>query len=382
MQDIKVDPYGIKIMLPKALSYLVRINSLSCIEANILKQEMLSLGAEVAVSRDTLTGKAKKTDCLLMGNLSQYSRLIEKLDKQPFGLRKIAPELSRIVTNYEKDNFTMRLGRYKLDVRPGRTYIMGIVNVTPDSFSADGLYDRDTEYIVAYAEKMISDGADMIDIGGESTRPGAKAISLKEELARTIPVIKKLSKRIKVPVSVDTYKPEVASIALDNGASIINDISGFKNSRMLKVASRHKCGVIIMHSKGTPKYIHKDAQYGSLLDEIITGLYKAIERLIQAGINKDRLIVDPGIGFSKAFEHNLQILKNLNELKILGAPILVGTSRKSFIGKILGLPEQERLSGTISSSVLAVKNGANFLRVHDVKEVKQAVKVMDAINNA
>jgi len=386
MQDIKVDPYGIEIMLPKAVNHLVRINSISCIAANILKQEMLSLGGDVAVARDALTGKVKKTDCLLMATLSQFNRLTEKLNRQPFGLDRLAHDLSDNLTNYQKDEFNLDLGRYKLILRQGKTYIMGIVNLTPDSFSGDGLYQglslKGTvpERIFDFVEKMIKDGADIIDIGGESTRPGAEPIPVKEELERTIPIIKKIARKIKVPISIDTYKPEVARQALDCGAVMVNDITGL-NNKMAKIVSKYKAGVVLMHMKGNPRTMQNNPVYKSLIDEIIEYLDRAISEAVAWGIDRERIIVDPGIGFGKTLEHNLEILKRLREFKILGRPMLVGPSRKSFLGKILNAGPQERIFGTVSACVLAVKNGANVIRVHDVKAVKEAIKVLNTINN-
>jgi dihydropteroate synthase len=213
LQDIKVDSWGIKIMVPKATNHLIRINSISCIAANILKQEMLSLGGDVAVARDALTGRTKKTDCLLIGNL------------QPFGLNKLASDLSRTLNNYQKDRFTIDLGRYRLNLGV-RSYVMGIINLTPDSFSGDALYKnqrfslpapirkagRNGNYIIDFIKCLVKDGADIIDVGGESSRPGARVISIKEESSRTIPIIKILSKKLKVPISVDTCKPEIAGL--------------------------------------------------------------------------------------------------------------------------------------------------------------------------
>ena len=381
MQEIKVDPYGIKIMVPKATTHLVRINSVSSIAANILKQEMLSLGGDVAVARDVLTGKARKTDSLLMGNLSQFMRLDGKLNKQPFGLSGLAGELACALTNYKKSDFRVSLGKYKLDLRKGRTYIMGVLNMTPDSFSADGLYQSAVDKIVDIVQKMVQDGADIIDVGGESSRPQAKPVPIKEELARTIPVIKALAKRIRVPISIDTYKPGVARRALDNGAVIVNDITGLKDPGMRREVSGYKAGVIIMHMQGNPRIMQKNPHYDSLIDEIIEYLDKSIERAVEAGIDREKIIIDPGIGFGKTLEHNLEILKRLKELKVLGRPVMVGPSRKSFIGKILNLEPQERIFGTVSACVLAVKNGANILRVHDVKQISQALKVTEAILN-
>lgn len=389
MQDIKVDNYGIKIMLPKAINYLIRINSLSCIAANILKQEMLSLGADAAVARDALTGRARRTDCLLIATLSQLNRLTEKLNKQPFGLDKLARDLSGRLADYQKDKFNLILGRYKLTLKEGRACIMGIVNLTPDSFSGDGLYRKTQSLkrkaqignIIEYIEKLADDGADIIDIGGESSRPQAKAVAVKEELERTIPVIKRIVRRIKVPVSVDTYKPEVAKQALENGAVMVNDITGLRNPDMARVASKYKAGLIIMHMKGRPATMQDNPAYKSLIDEIIEYLEKAIAQAMAAGIDKDKIIVDPGIGFGKTAAHNLEILQRIREFKILGRPLSVGVSRKSFIGKILNAGPSERIFGTVSACVLAVKNGANIVRVHDVKAVKEALKVTEAILN-
>ena len=390
MREIKVDPYGIEIMLPKAINYVIKINSLPSIQANILKQEMLSLGGDVAVTRDALTGKAKQTDCLIIGSLSHYRALSEKLKKQPFGLDRLSSGLSALIANYQKDSFKLDLGRFRLTCLRGRTLICGIVNLTADSFSGDGLFrcqekkfkSYDLGFILDYVCRMVEDGADMIDVGGESTRPGARPVPLREELCRTIPVIKMIAKKIKVPLSIDTYKPEVAESAIDCGASLINDISGLRDHRMIKVAASKKCGVVIMHCKGSPRTMQAKPRYGSLIEEIIAYLHKTIIRAEAGGVAKNKIIVDPGIGFGKTVSHNLQILKRLREFKVLGQPILVGPSRKSFIGKILDLPPAERLYGTISASVLAANNGADFLRVHDVKEIRQAISVADSIDNA
>ncbi len=385
MVQLGVDPYGIKIMLPKAANFLIKIDGISSIAANILKQEMLSLGGDVAVPKDVLTCRIKKTGCLLIGNLSQFNRLNHKLNVQPFGLGKIGEQLTESLQNYQKDVFNLTFGRNKLDLGR-RTVIMGIVNLTPDSFSGDGMYrfkDKglySTSDIIAYSQKLICDGADIIDVGGESSRPGAKQTSLKEELRRVIPVIKALIKRIKAPISIDTYKPQVARQALDNGAVIVNDISGLRDKKLAKVIASYKAGVVIMHMKGTPRTMQKNPRYEFLMDEIIVQLADSIRTALDAGIAGDKIIIDPGIGFGKTLENNLEILKRLKELKILGKPILVGPSRKSFIGNILNAGPSLRLSGTISSCILASHNGANIVRVHDVKQVAEALRVSDRIN--
>ncbi len=383
MQDINVDPYGVKIMLPKTQSYLLKINSLSNISANILKQEMLSLGGDVALARNALTGRVKKTGCLVMGNLAQFTRLSDKLNKQPFGLSELAQGLNLTLKNYQKDSFQLKAGRYKLNLG-SRSYIMGIVNVTPDSFSGDGLLKVlgvrcQVSEVVSYAKKLVRDGADIIDVGGESTRPGAKAVSLKDEILRVIPVIKTLAKKINLPISVDTYKPEVARLALDNGASLINDISGLRDIKMAKIVSRYKAGIVIMHMLGSPRSMQKNPRYNSLVDDIIVYLESAVKKAEESGVDRESIIIDPGIGFGKTLEHNLEILKRLREFKSLGKPILIGTSRKSFIGKILRAEPDNRLFGTVASCVNACVNGATIVRVHDVKAVKQALMIADSI---
>jgi len=381
MQDIRVDSYGIGIMLPKAGHYLVRLNAVSNISANILKQEMLSLGGDVAVSRGALTGSVKKTDCLLMGTLSQFNRLNGKLIAQPFGLNHLAESLRSSFTKFSREDFTLDAGGYRLNLG-ARTHIMGILNMTPDSFSGDGLLQWSAERVLEQAEQMACDGADIIDVGGESSRPGAKPVSLKEEIRRVIPVIKLLSKKIKVPVSVDTAKPQVAERALDNGAAIVNDITGLKDPKMAKAIARRKAAAVIMHMRGNPRSMQKNTVYVSLLDEVIEYLGERVERATAAGINPEKIIVDPGLGFAKTAEQNLEILNNLRDLKVLGRPILVGPSRKSFIGRLLKTAAQDRIFGTVAASVVAAGNGAKIIRAHDCLAVKQALRVGDGIKKS
>ena len=378
MRQLKVDPYGIDIMSQKAITYSIKISSISVIAANILKQEMLSLGADAALPRDVLTGKIKKTDCLLIGNLAQFNRLKDKIKLQPFGLAKLSEDLSAIICNYQKDGFLLDLGRLKLNLGK-RPHIMGIVNITADSFSGDGLLGQGVEKIASFAWGLARDGADIIDVGAESSRPGAKPVSLKEELKRVIPVIKALSKTLKTPISVDTYKPEVARQALDNGALIVNDISGLRHSGMAKVVAKAGGAVVVMHMKGNPLTMQRKPVYVSVFDEVVNYLRQAVVRAQQAGIPEDKIIVDPGIGFGKALEHNLEIIGHLDELKALGLPIMVGPSRKSFLGKILNTVPQERAFGTLAAVVLAVERGANILRVHDVRQTYQVLKVTNSI---
>lgn len=263
-----------------------------------------------------------------------------------------------------------------------KTYIMGVLNVTPDSFSDGGLFFNEKKAI-EHALRLIEDGADIIDIGGESTRPGSEPVSVEEEIRRTIPVIKAITREIKVPISIDTYKAGVAKHALDAGASIVNDISGLRfDPEMPKVVSEYNVPVIIMHIKGRPKDMQQNPVYEALIPEIMDYLRISIRLANKFGISDDKIIIDPGIGFGKTFEHNLEIIKNLKEFTLLGRPVAVGVSRKAFIGKILGdLPPSERLEGTAAAVAISIFNGANIVRVHDVKEMAKVAKVADAIKN-
>jgi dihydropteroate synthase len=261
-----------------------------------------------------------------------------------------------------------------------KTYIMGILNVTPDSFSDGGLY-LDKSSAIEKAYRMVKEGADIIDIGGESTRPGSESITIDEELRRTIPVIGALTKEIKVPISIDTYKSEVAKAALDAGASMVNDISGLRfDPRMAEVVSKYKVPVVIMHIKGTPKDMQQNPVYEALIPEMMDYLRGSISIAIRSGISEDKIIIDPGIGFGKTSEHNLEIINKLWEFTSLEKPILIGPSRKAFIGKILGdAPVTQRLEGTAAAIAISIMNGANMIRVHDIKEMAGVAKVVDAV---
>ena len=260
-----------------------------------------------------------------------------------------------------------------------RTYIMGILNVTPDSFSGDGIY-QDIDKAVETGERLVKEGADIIDIGGESTRPGAQFVTIEEETKRVIPVIEKLSKKIKVPISIDTAKSEVARLALDSGASIVNDITGLESDpEMVYIIREFNARVILMHIKGTPQTMQNSPEYGNLVQEIKEELRRIIDKAMSNGIKKENIVIDPGIGFGKTLEHNLEILNRLSEFKELGMPVLVGPSRKSFIGKITGAEPDNRVFGTAGAVAIAIENGADIVRVHDVKEIKQAVMIADAI---
>lgn len=252
-----------------------------------------------------------------------------------------------------------------------RTYVMGVINVSPDSFSSDGL--SNIESALARAKRFIDEGADIIDIGGESTRPDSKAVSVEEELRRVIPVIEVLAREIAVPISIDTYKSAVASRALEVGANIVNDIWGFKKDPgMVKIASDAKIPVIITSNQ-------RGAPCKDIMPEIISDLRSKIRLAEDSGIIAENIIIDPGIGFGKTLEQNLEIIRRLTELKSLGKPILLGTSRKSLIGGVLGLPPDQRLEGTAATVAIGIANGADIIRVHDVEQMVRVCLMSDAI---
>jgi len=255
---------------------------------------------------------------------------------------------------------------------------MGIVNTTTDSFSGDGI-GEDIEQAVQRGLAMFDLGADIVDVGGESTRPGAVSVSRDIETARTMPVIERISKAYPGRVSIDTMKPDVAEAALFAGAAIVNDVSGLRNEKMISVAAEHEAAVVIMHMKGEPRTMQKNPRYKDVVDDILDFLEARVAAAEQGGVSPKKIMVDPGIGFGKTLEHNLEILARLREFKVLGKPIVVGVSRKSFIGKLTGAPVNERLAGSLAAAVLAAREGADIIRVHDVPETVEALKVAGAI---
>ncbi|MBW1886862.1 MAG: dihydropteroate synthase [Deltaproteobacteria bacterium] len=268
-------------------------------------------------------------------------------------------------------NYSLELGQ--------RTHVMGILNVTPDSFSDGGRYLK-REKAIEHGIDMARDGADIIDVGGESTRPYSKKISIDEERERVIPVIEALSQELNIPICIDTFKSEIAKMAMQAGASMINDISAFRfDPDLISVVQESGVPVILMHMKGTPDHMQDNPIYDDLIGEILDFLNSAVDRALNGGINKDMIIIDPGIGFGKTFDHNLEIINALTKFDSLGRPILLGTSRKAFIGHILDREVHDRDTGTMATIAAGVMNGAHIIRVHDVKKGVETVKVIDAI---
>ncbi len=378
LHNLGVDPVGIACMAPKMRHRCVLILGLKPKAANIIKQDMLSLGADAAVARGTVECSIPYTDVILMGTLKQLRLAVEKFKRQPFGIKKVASDLDRLLSFEEKERFEIKYRGGSL-VLGEKTQIMGILNTTPDSFSDGGRF-LDPQVAIERALQMAEEGAQIIDIGGESTRPGSSSVSLEEEIKRVVPVVEKLAKNLDIPISIDSSKAEVAKRAIDVGADIINDISALRaDDQMAKVVAKAGCPVILMHMKGIPSNMQQNPIYGSLVDEIVSSLEESIDIATEAGIDADNIIVDPGIGFGKTLSDNLQIINRADEFKVLGKPLLIGPSRKAFIGEILGDKEEDRMEGTLAACVLSIARGAHIIRVHDVKEAVRAAKISDAI---
>jgi dihydropteroate synthase len=380
MKRVGVDPTGVKLMEGKTLHLNLKVEGIDPRKANLLKQEMLSLGGDVAVDGRGLDCSTKQTDALLMGTQKHFEKLILKLEQYP-DLHPLGQSIKETLKNISKTHYSIRCQKRILPLGK-RTLLMGVLNVTPDSFSDGGLF-FDKEKAISHALRMVEGGADIIDIGGESTRPGSKPLELEEELRRVIPVIESLAKEVDVPLSIDTYKSTVAQRAIEAGAEIINDISGLHfDPSLAKVAAKNDTPLILMHIRGKPETMQKGVHYDSLFSEILQYLKESIQRAESTGLDPRQIIIDPGIGFGKTAEDNLLIIKNLYEFRILGKPILLGTSRKSFIGKILNTEVGDRLEGTLSSIAIGVLNGAHIIRSHDVLQAKKAIAVADAIRLA
>ncbi len=370
--SIGVDDPGVAIMAPKAVHRVIKLEGVPVRAANILKQEMLAVGGEAGVARGVSEFSVETSDVLLMGTESQLKRVAEKLRRQPFGLKAVAAEIAELVQNLGRKKMgVLSCREYSLPVGE-RTLIMGILNVTPDSFSDGGRY-VDPEKAVERAREMVAQGADIIDVGAESTRPGHTPVGAEEELRRLTPVVRRLVRELDVPISVDTMKARVAKAMLEEGVHIINDVWGLqRDPDMARVAAEYNTPVVVMHNK-------EKAVYKSLMGEILSFFRKSFEIAVRAGLREENLVIDPGFGFGKTAEQNLVVLGRLGELKVLGRPILLGTSRKSTIGKVLDLPVEERVEGTAATVAVGIVNGANIVRVHDVKEMTRVARMTDAI---
>ena len=382
LKKIKVSSQGIEVMAPKALGLSVKLTQVHVGAANILKQEMLSIGGDAAVARGVVNGLEKTSDMILLGNADKIKKLIKKLEHQTiFGLPEIRTDLNLLLKEVlGKQIITLNCNGKKLKLDSIK--IMGILNITPDSFS-DGNKFIQVDKAVDHAFRFIEEGADIIDIGGESTRPGAKKVDIPTELERVIPVIKKLREKTDIPISIDTNKAEVANKAIHAGASIINDVSALRfDDGMIEILQKNpNVPVILMHMLGTPQTMQNDPFYEDTINEIMKFFQERIDYCVSNNINRNRIILDPGIGFGKRQEDNLIILKKLLEFKSFGLPVQLGASRKSFIGKIYDSQPEDRLEGSLAVTALAFQSRVDIVRVHDVKQHKRLLQTLQSIKD-
>ena len=379
LEHIGVDRAAFDIFNWKSNLILLKLYDVNGKGANILKQEFLANGGDVAVNRDVASWKAEKTDCLLIGTEKVYKRVYEKLAFEPFfGLTEVRKLIEKVLN--KKNVNTMEVNGKTFEFGKKR-YIMGILNTTPDSFSDGGKFNN-IESALKHAKEMLEEGADIIDVGGESTRPGAEKVPEEVEIQRTAPVIKEIRNAFPdAVISIDTYKANVAENAIKNGANIINDISGLRfDERMKSVAKEYDVPVVVMHIKGTPENMQKNPYYENVIKELLEYFDERINALESFGISK--IIIDPGIGFGKRIEDNLQIIDRLNAFKIFGKPVLLGASRKSFLGHTLNKTVEQRLYGTLAADMYGIFRGADIIRVHDVAPHKDLLKMFEAIQNA
>jgi dihydropteroate synthase len=363
LQKLGVDSGGVSILASKASHHIVYIRELHVGAANILKQDALSVGADLAVPRGTVIAITQHVDCILIATTKQLQLLSKKELAQPFGLKELAKKFQDIL-------------KVK---KPLHVEIMGVINANDDSFFSLSRFN-DSNAIDAI-QKMIEEGADIIDIGGVSSAPNSRHVDKDEELRRLRPIfeaIKKAKLYTKVKFSIDSFEPEVISCALKSGFEIVNDITGFSNNEVSKLCASNGSRAVIMHMQGTPQTMQNKPEYENILSDVYSFFEQRIDKAESLGV-KD-IVLDVGIGFGKTLEHNLMLIKHLEHFLTLGKPLLIGVSRKSMIDKISPSSVENRLAGTLALHLEAIKNGASIIRVHDVKEHVQALKVQKALN--
>lgn len=381
-ERIGVDPEAWEIMWKKSATLCLLIDDLSMAGGNVLKQTALSSGAEAAVSGGIINGTSPRTKVLLMGTRSQLSLVASKIKIQQFHLSELSDIMENILSKNEAHGspvWKMRDKEIKLD----RPRIIGIINVTPDSFY-QGSRNYDPQSAVDLAMKMAEQGADMLDIGGESSRPGSSPLDLEEEAKRVLPVIRKVREKTFLPVSIDTVNPTTAETALGEGCDAINDILGFENPKMTDVAVKYNSGAVIMHKKGQPSEMQKDPRYDDVFEEVRDFLKKRVDIAESSGVRHENIVCDPGIGFGKTAAHNLALLRRLADMKAyLDKPVYIGLSRKSLVGALGGgQTPADRLYGSLSLSTLALTEGVMLFRTHDVLETKKALDTaFEALRN-
>ncbi len=368
--DAGSDPAGASIMARKADILVIRVDGLKAPAANILKQEMLSVGGDCATHRDVILGGPERSSAHLIGDERRLRALLRKLPAQPFGLRGLGENLANLLGRIgaAPEYLSHAGGRLQLGNTPK---LMGILNVTPDSFSDGGRWD-DPALAVERGLQMLAEGADIIDVGGESTRPGAAAVTAAEESSRVLPVIRELTRQSEAPISIDTRKATVAAEALAAGAAIVNDVSALTDPAMAPLVAESDAALVLMHMRGEPATMQQEPTYVDAVDEIYRWLEARVTVAETAGISRERLVLDPGIGFGKRLADNTALIRRLSEFRGLGLPLLLGASRKSFLGELMAEPDTDRrLEGSLAAAARAAEAGAQILRVHDLAATRR-----------
>ncbi len=373
LKKIGIDTNAYPLFVNKAFYRILKFEGLSCAQAHVLKQTALICGADLAIPKTAYYGtKKRKIAAVLFANRREIEKIKMRLEEQPW-IRPVTQQLDKSLL--ERASPLLKIGGKKIEFK--RTYIMGVINITHDSFYSASRYTTE-DIVERVAREMEEEGADFIDIGAESSRPGSDPISEKEEISRLKKTLPTVIKNTKVPISIDTYKADVASYAIDQGVKIVNDISGLRfDKRIVQVIAKNKVSVVIMHIKGTPKNMQVNPHYDDLMGELHHYFRKRIDFATQEGIALERIIIDPGLGFGKRLEDNYEIINRLDELTSFARPILVGHSRKSFIGKPFNISPEQRLEGTLGVAAILIRNGVSILRVHDVSESKKVAMLID-----
>ena len=395
LQKIDADSSQLRDQVAQGTFRAIKLERVPFRLTQFLYQELLLEGGTAALPprpapRDRAAGDA---DVLLLGTRYQLQHLAVRIRTQSESdLNLLADELERALELFDHSlRGAMKIGATNFEWG-ARTYVMGIVNVTPDSFSGDGMMASSNDFVeraVAHAEQLLADSADILDLGGESTRPGSQPLPAEEEQRRVIPVIERLRRQTSVPISVDTYRAETARRALDAGADLVNDVWGLRmDAEMKRVVAQRGVPVVLMHNRSQPKDAvqterlggrYVGVEYHDLMADVIRELRDQVDVALDAGISPAKIIIDPGIGFGKTVEQNLELLNRLGELRVLGYPILLGPSRKGFIGYTLNLPVDQRVEGTAAAVALGIERGADIVRVHDVKQMTRVAKMTDAV---